>query len=501
MKKLVFLFLCMMFFGQLSAQNVRESGKPYLVADFNEKDLDNWLGICRKGGFEYLLERAPFSTFGHYQWNPEFAANDKAVARMVQKAEAAGIHLGLLVHPNVISENDAYFTPKYIKHFLREGPVELFSEFDGDERDIAIRYTEVVEGVSSLNLILVENELISYGTVERAGDLLLLHRCTRGAYGTRATSHPVNAEAYKIWDSPERFVVPDETLRDSVKWYLDRRIEASGITFVIRAGEPGQEMLDGSLRVRQVERWAGDEGVANLGWIHIHAANKKRDATSLDEIEWMMSKAISFDAGYGLLIDRKAMKEHGQLTEILEKIRQWESLRHSGSLTQAQRDALRDPYDDWHLEQEDDGSFALYQWKISRRFQCNFVDADSLLIGTEPWEWKADADGPFGLRLQVKGKEAIKDPMINTESGLVMFPCLIKPGQRLVYDGGEVAFIKDENYKTLREITVEGVAALPEGTSEVHLYCETEKEGAVPEVTLRYITSSQMVRYQLENYH
>ena len=498
MKKLVYLLLCLSLVGRMAAQNSLEPKQPYMVADFNEKSLESMLALCQKGGFEYLVEHTPFSTFGHYQWNPEFAPNDKAVARMAVKAEAAGVHLGLLVQPDAISENDAYFAARYSKHFLREGRVELYSDLAENDIDIALHYTEVIQGVSSLNLILVENELISYGTIERAGDLLLLHHCTRGACGTRAASHPANAEAYKIWDSPGRFVVPDETLRDSVQWHLNRRIEASGITVTLQAGEPGQELLDGSLRVRQTERWAESDGVAKtgcLGWIYIYAANNKRDAISMDDVEWLMSKAVGFDAGYGLLIDQKAMKEYGQLDAILEKIRQWEGLRQTGNLTQAQRDELRDPYGDWHLEQEEDGRLALYQWNISRRYNCRFVEADSLFIGAEPWDWKAEADGAFGLRLQVSGKVSIKDPMINTEKGLLMFPCTIKLGQRLLYDGGEVAYLMDENYKTLKEITIEGVALLPEGTSKVHFYGETEKEGAVPEVTLRYITSSLMGRY------
>lgn len=498
MKKLVFLLLCLSFVGQMAAQNGLEPKKPYMVADFNEKNLESMLALCQKGGFEYLLERTPFSTYGHYQWNPEFANSDKAVARMTMKAEAAGVHLGLLVQPNVISENDPYFAPRYSKHFLREGKLKLYSDLAENEIDIALHYTEVIQGVSSLNLILVENELISYGTIERAGDLLLLHHCTRGACGTIASAHSANAEAYKIWDSPGRFVAPDETLRDSVQWHLNHRLETSGITIVLPMGEPGQELLDGSLRVRQTERWAESDGVAKtgcLGWIYIFAANNKREATSLDNVEWMMSKAIGFDAGYGLLIDQKAMKEHGQLDAILEKIKEWEGLRQAGSLTQAQRDALRDPYDDWHLEQEEDGQFALYQWNISRRYNCRFVDADSLFIGTEPWDWKADEEGAFGLRLQLSGKVSLKDPMINTEKGLLMFPCTIKPGQRLWYDGGEVAYLMDENYKTLKEIVIEGVALLPEGTSKVYFFGETEKEGAVPEVTLRYITSSLVARY------
>ena len=76
MKKLLFLLLVLSFVGQMAAQNGLEPKKPYLVADFNEKSLESMLALCQKGGFEYLLERNPFSTYGHYQWNPEFANND-----------------------------------------------------------------------------------------------------------------------------------------------------------------------------------------------------------------------------------------------------------------------------------------------------------------------------------------------------------------------------------------------------------------------------------------
>lgn len=491
--KRIGIFLTVLFFAcGLSAQ----SPKSYLVADFNEKNLDPLLEICRKGGLEYLLEQHPFATYGHYRWNPDFAANNKAVARMVQKAENAGVHLGVLVRRDVISENDPYYASKYSKHFLKEGKVELFSDIDEDEIDIALRINEVIKGASSLNLILVDNELVSYGTIERAGDLLLLHHCTRGACGTRKAPHSAKAEAYKIWDTPERHVAPDDVLRDSVRRQLDSRLEATGISFVLEAGEPGQEPFDGSLRVRQVERWADDKSLSDggsLGWITLRSAEKRQNATSLDDVEWMMSKAVGFGAGYGLLMDKKVMKEHGRLDEILEKMRQWDELRHASGLTKHLLEELRDPYLDWHLEQDTIGGFLLSQWNFSRRYQCVFSVVDSLLVSTKPWEWKAEAEGRFGLRLQVEGKVPVKNPMINTEKGLVMFPCTIKPGQFLVYDFDDIALLMDANYKTIKEVPIEGISELPAGTSEATFLCEVEKEGETPEVTLRYITCAKKI--------
>ena len=493
MKKIVLWLLCVVFAMPLLAQTEMVPKKSYLVADFNEKELNDYLEICKKGGFEYLLVRTPFSTYGHYQWNPEFAANDQAVARMVQKAEAAGVHLGLLVQSDAISENDAYFKPKYIKQFLREGEVRLFSDITADERDITLRRNDVIKGISSLNLILVDDELISYGTIETSGELLLLHHCTRGAYGTAKAPHSNKANAYKLWDSPLRFVAPDGDLVDSVRMHLNRRIEASGADFVLQAGEPGQELLDLSVRVRQAERWESDVNTTKngLGWITIIAADQRRSATSFDDVEWMMSKAAGFDAGYGLIIEKKAMKEHGQLDEILAMMRQWDQLRYANSFSATQREDLRDPYLDWHLDKVDDQHFSLSQWNISSRYRCNYVKEQSLLLTAEPWEWKADAEGRFGLRLTVEGKVPVVNPMVNTEIGLVMFPCTIQPKQSLMYDFDDVAYVMDANCKKIAEVNIEGISVLPKGTSEVTFYGEIKKEGDRPEVTLRYITKEK----------
>lgn len=490
MKKIVLWLLCVVVAMPLFAQTGMAQKKAYLVADFNEKELDEMLQICHKGGFEYLLVRTPFSTYGHYLWNPEFAADDQAVARMAQKAEEEGVHLGLMVQRDAISVNDSYFKPQYFKQLLREGEVRLFSEISADERNFTLCRNGVIENISSLNLLLVDDELISYNAMEPVGELVLLFRCTRGVYGTNKAPHDTKSPAYKIWDSPLGFVAPDGDLADSVRMQLNRRIEAAGITFVLEEGELSQELLDASVRVRQVERWESDESATKkgLGWIPIRAADQKRNATSFDDVEWMMSKAAGFDAGYGLIIDKKALKAHGQLDDILEMIRQWNQLRNANSFSAEQREDLRDPYLDWHLDKVDDHHFTLSQWNFSRRYKCKFVKEESLLLTGEPWEWKAEAQGRYGLRLFVEGEVPVVNPMVNTEIGLVMFPCTIQPGQSLMYGFNDVAYVMDANCKKIAEVAIEGISVLPKGTSEVTFLCETENEGDRPEVTLRYTT-------------
>lgn len=487
-KKIVLFFLCMTMIGLLSAQNSKEQKKPYLVVDFAGDELDMMLDICHKGGFERLVQSKPFSSFGHYEWNEEFARDgEKSVVRMVKTAKNAGVNLGVLVQSDAISVDDPFFAPKYFKHLKRQGEVELYDEIDADTRDIVLRRNDVMKAPSTLNLILIEDEMIIYGTMEFAGEMVLLHRCTRGAYGTKKVPHNVDAEAYKIWDSPERYVEPDDYLRGLVRQELTEKLNGVGINFVLYKGDEGQEILDESIRVRQVERWEND-GVKNgsLGWFLLRTADKKRKNTTMEDLEWMLSKAASFNAGYGMVIDAKVITDYSMFDDMLEAMKQWNQLIKKDAFTASQKELMKDPYIDWHLE-EQDGTFMLYPIDLSRRYQCNFTEDEPGLLTTEKWEWTSEKEERFGLRIFVEGEKEIRNPMINTEKGLVLFPCTIRPGQTLVYDFKDVAYVVDANHKVLEETTIEGISVLPEGSSEVYLICEVDPGEERPVVTVRYI--------------
>ena len=93
----------------------------------------------------------------------------------------------------------------------------------------------------------------------------------------------------------------------------------------------------------------------------------------------------------------------------------------------------------------------------------------------------------------MEGKTDVANVMVNTEEGLVLFPCTIRPGQRLIYDFEDVAYVVDNKYNILKEVAVEGLSMLPEGSSEVYLICESDPGKSRPEVTVRYITHERPV--------
>ena len=186
MKRLCILLLI----GLLASAIKAQSPQTYMVSDFAEDELESVLDLCRKGGVEQVLHKNPFSSYGHYEWNPAFASKgNRSVARMVQKALESGVQLGLLVHEDAISLNDGYFSPRNFKQLRKTGSVQLFSNVAAEQRDLVIYHTEELDQPSSLNLILIGKEMISYGTMEPSGDMLFLHRCSRGLHGTKDVEH------------------------------------------------------------------------------------------------------------------------------------------------------------------------------------------------------------------------------------------------------------------------------------------------------------------------
>lgn len=485
MKRVGFLWLFLAIAFAVSAQ----VSEPYILADFAEDELETMLELCNKGGFGVLIQKTPFSTYGHYHWNDAFAPQGTAsVTRMVATAKESGVRLGVWAQDDAITVNDTFFSSENFKQFRGEARVELYCDHEADETSIALRRNAVFDKPSSLNLVMIEDEVVVYSTMEYSGDMALLHQCTRGAYGTKAVDHPADAMAYKILEMPERFVVPEGTLREQVQQNLDEKLVLFPVC--LHKGDPGQEWIDESIRLSQMERWERmGSSLSSLGWFLVHASDKRRTSTSVDELEWVLAKAAGFRACYGLTVEPKAMTGHGMLNELLETTSRWNRLLRADAFTEPQRQMLRDPYFDWHLEQKDSVHYALYPLNLSRRFSCLFDESDPGLLRSETWIWNADEIGCYGLRIKVDGEVEILNPMINTPRGLVMFPCAIKPGQRLLYDFGETAKVVDANYNIIAEVAIEGLAELDEGGNEVYFLCEMDPEAKQrPVVTLRYIT-------------
>lgn len=495
MKKSVTI-ICLLLCGVLSfAQDpfVSRSTKSYLIAEYNPKDTSFLQEKCRQ----------------------------------------AGLDLGISVLANRIPTNSRLVSPKPSPHLLKQGTLQLQSSIDDNQIEIAVYLSPLFDQPQNINVIQIDDELIVYRTTEASTFFHLLHHCKRGAFGTKATSHAKNAVVYKLWDTPERALLPDLEVQNQMaqaeakRWaktnspllifndlksyalnelgdeaiglFLDtmhkynpgKLLQADLLTpsskqYLSRVNE--NQYWNESMRTKIIETLTEKQVFYHenqmpwmIGNFNIHLADKNRKATSMEELEWFLSKAAAFDAGFGLDFSAEAMRKHGLTNIMLNTIKIWETLRLSQAFTDDIKETLKDPYCDWHIKRDKDSTFLLYPQHNSRRYYCNLYN--------DQWEWNSPYTSRFALCITVEGKGSISNPVVRTLNGILEFPCTIKAGQYLIYDFEGNACITDFNYNKIANVYALGESFLDEGISEVTFSCEVKmEERKKPEVNVRYYT-------------
>ena len=462
---------------------------------------------------------------------------DKKSADYVDiKCRQAGLDLGQPVLANRIAINSRLVTPTPSKQLLRQGVLRLHMGIAADQTHFAVYNSPLFDRPANINVIQIGNELISYRSSEVSGDIRLLYHCTRGAFGTRKTAHSKDETVYKLWDHLDRTLVPILATQDSMCLSISRRLAKTPYPLLVfndlksyaynGHGDLAIAHLLGAMHQYNEEKrmqadtfshyaWhyltrVNDNTVWNasmrtkmaedlpkrqdfyhrnmmpwlLGNFQIHLADKNRKATSMEELEWFLSKAAAFDAGFGLDFSVEAMRKHGLTNIMLTTIRTWETLRLSHAFNDKTKEALKDPYCDWHIKRDEDSTFLLYPQHNSRRYFCNLTD--------DQWEWNSPYTSRFALCITVEGKGSISNPVLMTPNGMLSFPCSIRAGQYLIYDFEGNACITDFNYNKIADVTAEGESFLDEGTSTVSFGCEvTMEERKKPEVNIRYYTHGE----------
>lgn len=495
MKKSVTI-ICLLLCGVLSfAQDpfVSRSTKSYLIAEYNPKDTSFLQEKCRQ----------------------------------------AGLDLGISVLANRIPTNSRLVSPKPSPHLLKQGTLQLQSSIDDNQIEIAVYLSPLFDQPQNINVIQIDDELIVYRTTEASTFFHLLHHCKRGAFGTKATSHAKNAVVYKLWDTPERALLPDLEVQNQMaqaeakRWaktnspllifndlksyalnelgdeaiglFLDtmhkynpsKLLQADLLTpsskqYLSRVNE--NQYWNESMRTKIIETLTEKQVFYHenqmpwmIGNFNIHLADKNRKATSMEELEWLLSKAAAFDAGFGLDFSAEAMRKHGLTNIMLNTIKIWETLRLSQAFSDDIKETLKDPYCDWHIKRDKDSTFLLYPQHNSRRYYCNLYN--------DQWEWNSPYTSRFALCITVEGKGSISNPVVRTLNGILEFPCTIKAGQYLIYDFEGNACITDFNYNKIANVYALGESFLDEGISEVTFSCEVKmEERKKPEVNVRYYT-------------
>ena len=138
----------------------------YLITSFDEQNLDEILGYAHKSGLKYVYHEGPFATWGHFQLDSsQFPDGDESMRRCVEKAEKAGIRLGVHTLTNFTTTNDAYVTPIPDPRLMRVGSSKLTGDINESVTEIAIADPEPFKEQQWLSTAVIGKELVQYEAI------------------------------------------------------------------------------------------------------------------------------------------------------------------------------------------------------------------------------------------------------------------------------------------------------------------------------------------------
>ena len=156
-----------------------------------------------------------------------------------------------------------------------------------------------------------------------------------------------------------------------------------------------------------------------------------------------------------------ALRANARTPVLLDAIREWEAARTSGAFDSAQRERLKDPKNEFHLERTAPGAWTVAQYLVSPLFVRTKVERQP----GEPTQTTWDVSQPWGeqrlqFRLSLAGKTATaKNFRLQIDRTVeVVIPVELQGGESLVCDGSTTIRVYDAGGRPKTTFTL---AALP----------------------------------------
>jgi len=505
--------------------------RSYLIAPFGEQTIDEVCQYAKQARLTYVYHPGPFATWGHFVLNRhEFPDGDASMTRCVERAAKHDIRLAVHTLTGFITTNDAYVTPVPDPRLARSGSSTLAAAVDAAAGEISVADPEPFRKRAPwdkpMNTAILEQELVQYQGISPQSPWRLTG-CTRGAFGTKASPHAAGTDIGHLADHAYHTFYPgiDNGMMDEMTRRLVELFNATGLRQMSFDGLEGlsaygygeyarnrfvKQCYDGwkaetitdasnllhylwhiHTRMNWGEPWgkAMREGMAEyrfknqayfdrnlfprmLGWFELRSASPALEATTLDDMEWMLAKAAGYDAGFAVSTSLGALKANAQTPAILAAVRAWEAARLGGTFSAPQREALRGR-GEFHLDRAPDGSLRLRPVAFSPTLSSAPAKGQA---GEARWTVEnkfAAQPVRFVLRVVPMGKGGdarVVHPSLEIAGRRVTFPIELRAQQYLVSHGQREASVCDANWKELQKIAADAeLPQLPTGKTEVGL--------------------------------
>jgi hypothetical protein len=510
----------------------------YMIVPYGERDIYEYCTLAKRAGLQFIYHPGPFETWGHFKLNPAgFPRGDDSMKTCVQQGSTFGIGLGVHTLTAFITNNDPYVTPVPDPRLGRLGSSTLSAAIDDIAAKIPVADREpFVKGQNwgwNRKFVIMGQEIAEYESVTDKAPFRLLG-CKRGMFGTKASAHDAGADIGRLATHNYQTFYPgiDNGMADEMAdrlielfnntglrmmsfdgmeglwdyghglWAANRFIkrcydgwkqyaisDASGLLHFLwhdhlrmNWGEPwGKAVREGMPELRFANQDLFDRNLFPhmMGWFELRAASSF-EATTLDDMEWVLSKCAGFNAGFAVVSDLGQLKANALTPTILDSVREWEAARHAGAFSAAQRERLKSPAGEWHLEAAGKGRWRLRPLTFSKTMT-------SAAGASADWavENKFNAQ-PLRFTLRVlPGGAAIKSPAFEIGGQRVSFAAEIKPGQYLVCEGAGKASLCDANWHEVLSVAADGAVEVAAGAQTVRFTCEA---AAPAQITARFKT-------------
>ncbi len=484
-------------------------GRSYLISSFSESNIDEMIAYTKKAGLISLYHEGPFKTWGHFVLNEaQFPNGRTGLKQCVDKAHAAGLMLGMHTLTNFINTDDPYVSPVPDDRLSFTGSSVLIKNIDSVVKEIEVASPEYFnqQQSNSLHTIKIGKELIRYKTVTETVPYKLLD-CQRGAFGTAAATHKSGDVAGKLFDHPYKVFFPDLNMQRETANNIATLMNETGVDHLDFDGHEGglasgqgdyavdlfakdvyenvkHDFICGTSISKTFfwhigsyynwgEPWYGgfnesmqqyridNQGLFDRNYMpHMLGWYLLTEKTTLPEMEWMLARAAGYGAGFAMVANPDALKKNPITGDLLDAIREWEAARNEMAFTNAQKERLKNPKNDFHLEK-----ISTRKWNLSQYASSPvFVREKLVRQPGEPthttWNysqaWKEQA---LQFRIHVNGKEGtisnIKMQIDNYAE--INLPLLLNAGETVICDGRASINIYDKNgrWRDLFKLTSE----------------------------------------------
>lgn len=492
--------------GQWTKQN-QDASSAYMILGFGEGDIDKALMYTKMAGLKYLYHPGPFRTWGHFSLNEQFPNGWKGLKTCVEAAEKQDIYIGVHTLSNFITPDDIYVTPIPDERLAKVGFTTLTRSIDVKDIEISIEDPSIFSSAKSISMRTVQigQELIQYQELSNSSPWKLLG-CERGAFGTKARFFEVGSEVALLADHAYNVFLSNADLTKEIAGNIAALFNETGIRQISFDGLEGNrstgmgnygeilmtntwyETLDESIKQHYIadasrtshffwhiytrmnwgEPWYAGFRESQTEYRFKNQAYFKRnlmpgmlgwflmtDKTSLEDVEWMLSKAAAYNAGFGIVCSYKNLESNQKTNEILEMINRWETARMQQRFPREIRERLKSSELEYHLDQDSDGSLQLWSVRVGRMaYSLMKRQPGEPLVSTLEFNNDFDAQ-PLRFTITIPEEGTLRDLNIFLDQNLVFnYPGKLNPGEILQYTGGEKITLYSATWQTLNSFPV-----------------------------------------------